>query len=50
MDINNMEFNKMLLYNIETPITITFSTLSQIICNSIKKHSSKKANMMALTY
>ena len=41
MDINNMEFNNILLDNIETPINITFSTPSQIFSNSTEKHSSK---------
>ena len=41
MDINNMEFNNILLDNIETPINITFSTPSQIFSNSTKKYSSK---------
>ena len=41
MDINNMEFSNILLDNIETPISITFSTPSQIFSNSAEKHSSK---------
>ena len=41
MDINNMEFSNILLGNIETPISITFSTPSQIFSNSAEKHSSK---------
>ena len=41
MDINNMEFNNILLDNIETPINITFSTPSQIFSNSTEKHFSK---------
>ena len=41
MDVNNMEFNNILLDNIETPINITFSTPSQVVSNSTKKHSSK---------
>ena len=36
-----MEFNNILLDNIETPINITFSTPSQIFSNSTEKHSSK---------
>ena len=50
MDINNMEFNNILLDNIETPINITFSTPSQIFSNSTKKYSSKNVNMITLTY
>ena len=41
MDINNMEFNNILLDNIETPTNITFSIPSQIFSNSTEKHSSK---------
>ena len=41
MDINNMEFNNILLNNIETPINITFSTPSQIFSNSTEKYYSK---------
>ena len=41
MDINNMEFNNILLDNIETPINITFSIPSQIFSNSTEKHSFK---------
>ena len=41
MDKNNMEFNNILLDNIETPINITFSSPSQIVLNSTEKHSSK---------
>ena len=41
MDINNIEFNNILLDNIETPINITFSTPSQIFSNSTEKHSFK---------
>ena len=36
-----MEFNNILLDNIETPINITFSSPSQIVLNSTEKHSSK---------
>ena len=41
MDINNIEFNNILLDNIETPINITFTTPSQIFSNSTEKRSSK---------
>ena len=34
-----MEFNNIFLYNIKTPINITFSTPSQIFLNSTEKHS-----------
>ena len=40
VDINNMEFNNMLLDSIETPINITFSTLSQIFSNNTEKFCS----------
>ena len=36
-----MEFNNILVDNIETPINITFSTPSQIFSNTTEKHSSK---------
>ena len=39
MDINNMEFNNILLDNSETPINITFSTPSQTFSNSTEKQS-----------
>ena len=35
-----MEFDYILLENTETPISITFSTPSQIFSNSTDKHSS----------
>ena len=41
MDINNMEFNNILLDKFETPINITFSTASQIFSNSTEKRPSK---------
>ena len=41
MNINNMEFNNILLDNIETHINITFSTLSQIFSYSSEEQSSK---------
>ena len=41
MDINNMEFNNILLDKIETPVNITFSTPSQIFSNSTEKRASK---------
>ena len=41
MDINNMEFNNILLDNIEKPINIIFSTPSQIFSISTEKHSSE---------
>ena len=51
MDINNMEFNNILLDNIETPINITFSAPSQIFSKSTEKHSSKNGeHVMTLTY
>ena len=37
VDINNMEFNNMLLDSIETPTNITFSTPSQIFSKSTEK-------------
>ena len=41
MDINNMDFNTILIDNIETPTNITFSTPSQVFSNSTEKHSPK---------
>ena len=36
-----MEFNNILLDNIETPINIAFSSTSQIVSNRTETHSSK---------